>query len=50
MTETVPSGYRADSTNPQSVSVVTESSCGDGQEAVAGFHNTPLTNVSVAYH
>jgi hypothetical protein len=47
VTETVPAGYRADSTNPQTVSVTQEASCGSG-EAAASFHNTPLTDVSVS--
>jgi hypothetical protein len=48
VTETVPDGYVASLTSDV-VSVVAESSCGDGNEAPAGpFHNTPLTNVTVS--
>jgi Prealbumin-like fold domain len=48
VTETVPDGYVASPTSDV-VSVVAESSCGDGNEAAAGpFHNTPLTNVTVS--
>jgi hypothetical protein len=48
VTETVPTGYRADSPNPQTVSVDTEATCGGGGEATASFHNTPLTDLSVS--
>lgn len=47
VTENVPSGYSAD-TPWETVSVTQESSCGDGQEATVSFHNTPLTNITVA--
>jgi hypothetical protein len=47
VTETVPTGYQADSTNPQTVNVGTNSTCGDGNEATATFHNTPLTTITV---
>jgi hypothetical protein len=48
VTETVPAGYAADSTNPQVVTVVDEATCDSGPKAMATFHNTPLTNLSVA--
>jgi Prealbumin-like fold domain len=47
VTETVPAGYSADD-GPATVSVTTESTCGDGNEAAADFHNTPLTDVTVS--
>jgi len=48
VTETVPAGYSASPTS-DTVTVTTESTCGDGNEAVAGpFHNTPLTNLTVS--
>jgi Prealbumin-like fold domain len=47
VTETVPSGYSADD-GPATVSVTSVSTCGDGNEAPASFHNTPLTNVTVS--
>jgi len=48
VTETVPAGYAADSANPQTVSVTTETTCGGGNEAPVTFHNTPLTDLSVS--
>jgi hypothetical protein len=45
--ETVPSGYQADSTNPQTVSVSVNATCGSGSEAGVSFHNTPLTDLKV---
>lgn len=50
VTETVPSGYQADSTNPQTVSVGTSAACGSGDEALAEFHNTPLSQIRVTFH
>jgi hypothetical protein len=50
VTETVPSGYQADSTNPQTVGVVTNAACGSGNEATAVFHNTPLSQIRVTFH
>jgi hypothetical protein len=48
VTETVPAGYSASPTS-DTVTVTTESTCGDGNEAAAGpFHNTPLTNLTVS--
>jgi hypothetical protein len=48
VTEQVPAGYSASPTS-DTVAVTQESSCGDGNEAVAGpFHNTPLTNVTLS--
>jgi hypothetical protein len=48
VTESVPAGYSASPTSDV-VSVTTESTCGDGNEAAAGpFHNTPLTNITVS--
>jgi hypothetical protein len=48
VTETVPAGYSASPTS-DTVTVSTESTCGDGNEAAAGpFHNTPLTNITVS--
>jgi hypothetical protein len=48
VTEKVPAGYHG-SPASDTVTVTTESTCGDGNEAAAGpFHNTPLTNVTVS--
>jgi Prealbumin-like fold domain len=47
VTEHVPTGYQADSPNPQTVSVNVNASCGSGNEATATFHNTPLTTITV---
>ena len=48
VTETVPAGYSASPTSDV-VTVTTESTCGDGNEAAAGpFSNTPLTNLTVS--
>jgi hypothetical protein len=48
VTETVPAGYSASPTS-DTVTVTTESTCGDGNEASAGpFHNTPLTDITVS--
>ncbi len=46
VTETVPAGYNADN-GPATVIVSTQSSCGDGHEALVSFHNTPLTDLTV---
>ncbi|MFP5334842.1 MAG: collagen binding domain-containing protein [Actinomycetes bacterium] len=48
VTETLPAGYAADGPLSKSVTVSTESTCGDGNEAAVGFSNTPLTNVTVS--
>jgi Prealbumin-like fold domain len=48
VTEHVPAGYQADSTNPQTINVSLNSTCGDGNEAPATFHNTPLTTITVS--
>jgi hypothetical protein len=48
VTETVPDGYVADGATAKTVSVTTEASCGDGNEAGVSFSNTPLTNVTVS--
>jgi hypothetical protein len=48
VTETVPAGYSASPTS-DTVTVSTESTCGDGNKAAAGpFHNTPLTDLTVS--
>jgi len=47
VTESVPAGYKAAKTS-DTVTVSTESTCGDGNEAPVSFHNTPLTNLSVS--
>jgi hypothetical protein len=48
VTESVPAGYSA-SPSSDTVTVTTESTCGDGNEAAAGpFHNTPLTDITVS--
>jgi len=47
VTETVPTGYSADD-GPATVSVTTESACGDGNEATASFGNTPLSDLTVS--
>jgi hypothetical protein len=49
VTEIVPDGYRADSTNPQTVGVSTNGDCSSGF-ATATFHNTPLSQIRVTYH
>jgi hypothetical protein len=48
VTETVPTGYQADSTNPQTIDVETSTTCGSGSETPATFHNTPLTTITVS--
>jgi hypothetical protein len=48
VTETVPPGYVADGAESKTVSVTTESTCGDDNEAKVSFSNTPLTNVTVS--
>jgi hypothetical protein len=48
VTETVPAGYVADGDTAKTVSVTTESTCGDANEAMVTFRNTPLTNVTVS--
>ncbi|MGH9251747.1 MAG: prealbumin-like fold domain-containing protein, partial [Acidimicrobiales bacterium] len=48
VTETVPAGYVADGDTAKTVSVTTESTCGDGNEATVSFSNTPLTDLSVS--
>lgn len=48
VTETVPNGYEADGDTAKTVTVSTESGCGDGNEATVGFSNTPLTDLSVS--
>lgn len=47
VTEGVPTGYVADQTS-DTVSVTTKSTCGDGNQAEVNFHNTPLTDLTVA--
>jgi hypothetical protein len=47
VTETVPAGYVANGPTSKSVSVVAESTCGDGNEADVSFSNIPLTNITV---
>ena len=48
VTESVPAGYHADGDTAKAVSVATESTCGDGNEASVSFGNTPLTDVTVS--
>jgi hypothetical protein len=48
VTETVPTGYVADGDTSKIVSVTTESTCGDGNEAGVSFSNTPLTDITVS--
>lgn len=48
VTETVPAGYAADGATAKAVSVTTESTCGDDNEANVSFGNTPLTDVTVS--
>jgi hypothetical protein len=48
VTETVPAGYVADGDLAKTVTVTTESSCGDGNEATVSFSNTPLTDLTVS--
>ncbi len=45
--ETVPAGYSAD-TQSEVITVTTASTCGDGNEAPAVFHNVPLTDITVS--
>jgi hypothetical protein len=47
VTETVPTGYQADSLNPQSTTVGTNTSC-TGSPNTLNFHNTPLTTITVS--
>jgi hypothetical protein len=49
VTETVPANYVALSTNPQTVSVSANSTCGDGNEAPASFQNMPLSKITVDF-
>jgi hypothetical protein len=46
VTEIVPTGYRADSTNPQTVLVDQAGTCESGAETVS-FDNTPLTDLLI---
>jgi hypothetical protein len=49
VTETVPAGYSVDDPgDTRTVTVNTESSCDDGNEATAVFRNTPLTDLTVS--
>jgi len=48
VTESVPAGYVADGDTAKTVSVTTESTCGDGNEATVSFSNTPLTDLTVS--
>ncbi|HEU0214237.1 MAG TPA: SpaA isopeptide-forming pilin-related protein [Jiangellaceae bacterium] len=48
VTETVPAGYVADGALAKTVTVTTESTCGDGNEATVSFSNTPLTDLTVS--
>jgi hypothetical protein len=48
VTETVPSGYKADGLTAKTVTVSAESTCGDGNEAGVSFGNTPLTDITVS--
>jgi hypothetical protein len=47
VTESVPAGYTAAKLS-DTVAVTTESSCGDGNEAVVSFSNIPLTDLTVS--
>jgi hypothetical protein len=47
VTEEVPAGYVADGDEAKTVSITTESACGDGNEAEVSFANTPLTDITV---
>ena len=47
VSESVPAGYVANKTS-DTVTVTTESACGDGNEAGVSFHNTPLTDITVS--
>jgi hypothetical protein len=49
-TESVPSGYHGDSTNPQNANVNTSATCGSGNETSLSFHNTPLSQIRVTFH
>ena len=48
VTETVPTGYQVDGTNPRTIDVETNAICGSGNETAATFHNTPLTTITVS--
>lgn len=49
VTETVPSGYAAASTNPQTVNVASGSTC-SGTPSTANFTNTPLSTITLGFH
>jgi len=46
--ETVPAGYTPDGPTSQTVSVTETATCSSGPAAGVSFHNTPLTDLSVA--
>jgi hypothetical protein len=48
VTETVPGGYVAAGDTTKTVAVIAVAACGSGNEATVGFHNTPLTNITVS--
>lgn len=48
VTETVPNGYKADSTNPQTVSVASGTTCDN--PTTVNFHNTPLSKIYLGWH
>ena len=48
VTETVPSGYKADGDNPKMVSVTAVAECGDDNVDTVSFGNTPLTDVTIS--
>jgi hypothetical protein len=48
VTETVPTGYKADTTSQTAV-VASGSTC-DGSPTTKNFHNTPLSTITVGFH
>jgi hypothetical protein len=49
VTETVPSNYAADSTNPQTTTVGTNTTC-SGSPNTLSFKNTPLSTITLGFH
>jgi Prealbumin-like fold domain len=45
-----PSGYKIDDTSVQTVTVNTNSTCGDGNEVKLSFTDTPLSQITVSFH
>jgi uncharacterized surface anchored protein len=45
-----PSGYKIDDTSAHTVTVNTNSTCGDGNEVKLSFTDTPLSQITVSFH